>query len=243
MAELMPLFPILVICQSVGMMKRGDVVAKTWREQRVMLSLRLLKALNSMQSHSRALRKLKSKAASSSQQSAEEVEAEREKAMTVLNQNPQLKEELTSAFKLFDTTDDNNIDSTELKGLLRSMGQNVSDAEAAQLLNEMDADNSGSVSLDEFLTVMASEVDEAAEEDKSVDQLADEIFQMLNEEKDEFITYAEFKHALQKLPTDMHEDDIDELLQEMFGGSGPDVRLDKHEFKEFIEAHKDYLLQ
>lgn len=37
----------------------------------------------------------------------------------------------------------------------------------------MDVDNSGSVSLDEFLTVMASEVDEEAEEKQSVQELCD----------------------------------------------------------------------
>jgi Ca2+-binding EF-hand superfamily protein len=39
----------------------------------------------------------------------------------------------------------------------------------------MDADNSGSVSLEEFLTVMASEVDESAEEPMSVEKLADDM--------------------------------------------------------------------
>mmetsp|Transcript_9589 Transcript_9589/g.28035 ORF Transcript_9589/g.28035 Transcript_9589/m.28035 type:complete len:674 (+) Transcript_9589:943-2964(+) len=236
LAQIMPLFPLLVYVQSVGMMKDEHIVNKVFRQQKLELSIRLLKLLTSMQSHARQLRKLKSKAASrEAAASAEDVEAERAQAMALLDAHPAQKAELTAAFKLFDVTGDDNIDSVELKALLYSMGQKVTDAEAKQLLNEMDADNSGSVSLEEFLTVMASEV-EGGDEPVSTKKLTDDMFAILDTDSSGYISFKEFRTELQKLPTGMTDEEIDELLQEMFGGGG-DTQIDKHEFMHFVEAH------
>mmetsp|Transcript_14717 Transcript_14717/g.44909 ORF Transcript_14717/g.44909 Transcript_14717/m.44909 type:complete len:107 (-) Transcript_14717:356-676(-) len=101
----------------------------------------------------------------------------------------------------------------------------------------MDADGSGSVSLEEFLTVMASEVNEAAEPEQTVAQIADEMFEILDEDNSGEVSFLEFRNELKKLPTGMNDEDIDELLQEMFGGGG-DTKIDKHEFMQFIELHK-----
>lgn len=135
---LLPLLPLLVVTQSVGMMKKDGTVQRVFRQQKLDLSLRLLKLLTVMQSHSRQLRKLKSRAASvpadERQLTDEEVKAEQMRAMAVLDRNPQMKAELEQAFRLFDTTNDDHIDGVELKALLHSMGQKVTDAEAIMLL-------------------------------------------------------------------------------------------------------------
>jgi len=243
---LLPLLPLLITTQSIGMMKKEELVNKTFRQQKLNLSLRLLKLLTSLQAQARHVRKLRYKTVSGAdegqpQQTAEEIHREQELAMEVLNKYPHQKKELEDAFKLFDTTNDNNIDTFELKGLLHSMGQKVTDAEAQQLLNEMDADNSGSISLEEFLTVMASEVSEEAEEQMPLDELCDSMFDMLDHDKSGFVTFTEFRAELSKLPTGMEPEEIDELLQEMFGGDG-DTHIDRHEFKHFVESHSAMLI-
>jgi hypothetical protein len=91
---------------------------------------------------------------------------------------------------------------------------------------EMDADGSGSVSELEFLTVMASEVDDEAHEPASIEKLADDMFAILDADHSGIITFKEFRSELQKLPTGMTDEEIDELLQEMFGGGG-DSKIDK----------------
>lgn len=247
LAQLLSVFPLLVMTQSIGMMKKPHLVEKTFRQQKLDLSLRLLKLLTSMQSHTRQMRKLKCKAAVSAnggvqdmQKEQEEVRREQERALAILDRNPTQKKELEAAFRLFDTSGDGNIEASELKGLLQSMGQNVSNAEVTQLLNEMDADNSGSVSLEEFLTVMASEVDENAEEAPTIQKLADDMFAILDADESGVVSFKEFRHELQKLPTGMSDEEIDELLQEMFGGGG-DSQIDKHEFMHFVASHKDEL--
>ena len=249
LALVLPTFPLLVATQSVGMMKKAKLVERTFRQQKLDLSLRLLKLLTSMQSHSRKLRKLKAKAAAGASvapadvRTAEEAKAaldEQEHALAVLERNPTQKKELEAAFRLFDTSGDGNIEASELKALLHSMGQKVSDAEAQQLCSEMDADGSGSVSLVEFLAVMASEVDEEANEPLTVEKLTDDMFAILDKDASGIVSFKEFRAAMQSLPTGMTDEEIDEVLQEMFGGGG-DTQIDKHEFIHFISAHKEEL--
>lgn len=276
LALLLPLFPLLVQAQSVGMMKKPKLVDKTFRQQKLDLSLRLLKLLTSMQAQARKLTKLKTRSAdggAGDRVSTEEVHAAQERAMASLLKNPAQLKELKAAFLLFDTSGDGSIEAGELKGLLHSMGQMVSDTEALQLLCarertpalrrsaarpsaararrrrraafsharasdsarprrararrvEMDADGSGSVSELEFLTVMASEVDEEVHEPASIEKLADDMFAILDTDHSGIITFKEFRSELQKLPTGMTDEEIDELLQEMFGGGG-DSKIDK----------------
>mmetsp|Transcript_2264 Transcript_2264/g.5837 ORF Transcript_2264/g.5837 Transcript_2264/m.5837 type:complete len:107 (+) Transcript_2264:2-322(+) len=105
----------------------------------------------------------------------------------------------------------------------------------------MDADNSGSISLKEFLTVMAGKVSDDAEDPQTIDELCDSMFDMLDHNNSGDITFVEFREKLLRLPSGMEPEEIDELLQEMFGGGG-DTIIDKHEFKHFVEHHYSSML-
>jgi len=231
-AEVRRVIPLLVVTESVAQLKKIDVVAITMRECKLSRSLRLLKLLAVMHSNSVTARKR------TGASSPEEVQAERAKALAALL--PGQREELTDAFELYDVNNDGEIDRHEFSGLLRSMGQDLNPAEQDRLFSEMDTNGNGRVERDEFIAVMAPQLSARADAERErppVEQLAEDLFREINKDEDGFVSFAEFRAKVRQLPTDMAEEEVDELLQEIFGSD--DTFIDREEFTDFIKRHKD----
>ncbi|XP_052767253.1 calmodulin-alpha-like isoform X2 [Mya arenaria] len=62
--------------------------------------------------------------------------------------------EFKEAFSLFDKDGDGTITSIELGTVMRSLGANPTEAELQEMINEVDADGSGTIEFPEFLTMM-----------------------------------------------------------------------------------------
>ena len=63
--------------------------------------------------------------------------------------------EFKEAFSLFDKDGDGTITTKELGTVMRSLGQNPTEAELQDMINEVDADGNGTIDFPEFLTLMA----------------------------------------------------------------------------------------
>jgi calmodulin len=63
--------------------------------------------------------------------------------------------EFKEAFSLFDRDGDGTITTFELGTVMRSLGQNPTEAELQDMINEVDADGNGTIDFPEFLTMMA----------------------------------------------------------------------------------------
>jgi Ca2+-binding EF-hand superfamily protein len=63
--------------------------------------------------------------------------------------------EFKKAFDLFDKNGDGRIPTKELGTMMRSLGQNPSDSELRDMIDEVDADNTGTIGFTEFLTMTA----------------------------------------------------------------------------------------
>ena len=74
--------------------------------------------------------------------------------------------EFKEAFSLFDKDGDGTITTKELGTVMRSLGQNPTEAELQDMINEVDADGNGTIDFPEFLTMMARQMnsDECEEE-------------------------------------------------------------------------------
>merc|ERR1712171_23550 len=66
--------------------------------------------------------------------------------------------EFKEAFSLFDKDGDGTITTKELGTVMRSLGQNPTEAELADMINEVDADGNGTIDFPEFLTMMARKI-------------------------------------------------------------------------------------
>jgi len=73
--------------------------------------------------------------------------------------------EIQNAYNTIDTDADGIILTSEMGTLLRHLGQNPSDAELQDMINEVDADGSGSIEFPEFLWMMAKKASDLAAED------------------------------------------------------------------------------
>ena len=62
----------------------------------------------------------------------------------------QQTEEVTEAFDLFDKDGDGNIDSGELRKIFRTLGQDYTEAEMADMMAQVDEDNNGELDFYEF---------------------------------------------------------------------------------------------
>ncbi|XP_057791534.1 calmodulin isoform X2 [Salvia miltiorrhiza] len=63
--------------------------------------------------------------------------------------------EFKEAFSLFDKDGDGCITTKELGTVMRSLGQNPTEAELQDMINEVDADQNGTIDFPEFLNLMA----------------------------------------------------------------------------------------
>ena len=54
-------------------------------------------------------------------------------------------QELRDAFKVFDRDNSGTISSAELRDVMKALGENLSDAEIEEMMNEADVDHSGTV--------------------------------------------------------------------------------------------------
>ena len=66
--------------------------------------------------------------------------------------------EFKEAFSLFDRDGDGTITTKELGTVMRSLGQNPTESELGDMINEVDADGNGTIDFPEFLTLMAKKM-------------------------------------------------------------------------------------
>src|ERR1044072_829617 len=74
--------------------------------------------------------------------------------------------EFKEAFSLFDKDGDGTITTKELGTVMRSLGQNPTMAELAEMINEVDQDENGTIDFAEFLSMMAKKMRESDSEDE-----------------------------------------------------------------------------
>jgi calmodulin len=74
--------------------------------------------------------------------------------------------EFKEAFSLFDKDGDGTITTKELGTVMRSLGQNPTEAELQDMINEVDADGNGQIDFPEFLTMMARKLKDSDSEEE-----------------------------------------------------------------------------
>lgn len=74
--------------------------------------------------------------------------------------------EFKEAFSLFDKDGDGTITTKELGTVMRSLGQNPTEAELQDMINEVDADGNGTIDFPEFLTLMARKMKDTDSEEE-----------------------------------------------------------------------------
>ena len=79
---------------------------------------------------------------------------------------------------------------------MRSLGQNPTEAELTDMINEVDADGNGTIDFPEFLTMMARKMKDTDSEEE-----IREAFKVFDKDGNGFISSAELRHVMLNLGT------------------------------------------
>ncbi|CAH2224281.1 calmodulin [Pelobates cultripes] len=122
---------------------------------------------------------------------------------------PEQIEEFKEAFSLFDKDGDGAITTKELGTVMRSLGQNPTEAELQATISEIDCDGSGTIDFPEFLTLMARKM-----KDTDTEEEIREAFRVFDKEGNGFISAAELRHVMTNLGEKLTDEEVDEMIRE-----------------------------
>ncbi|XP_024412153.2 calmodulin-like [Desmodus rotundus] len=125
----------------------------------------------------------------------------------------QLTEQHTAKFKevfsLFDKGSDGTITTKKLGAVVRSLGQNPTEAELQDMINEVDADGNGTMDFLEFLAAMARTMRGRGRAEETR-----EAFRVFGEDGHGFIRAAELRHVKTDLGEKLTDEEVDEMTSE-----------------------------
>uniref|UniRef100_K4DIE3 RCaMP n=2 Tax=Entacmaea quadricolor TaxID=6118 RepID=K4DIE3_ENTQU len=117
--------------------------------------------------------------------------------------------EFKEAFSLFDKDGDGTITTKELGTVMRSLGQNPTEAELQDMINEVDADGDGTIDFPEFLIMMARKMKDTDSEEE-----IREAFRVFDKDGNGYISAAELRHVMTNLGEKLTDEEVDEMIRE-----------------------------
>lgn len=106
---------------------------------------------------------------------------------------------------------------------MRSLGMNPTQAELQDMINEVDADGSGTVDFPEFLTMMARKLRTEDYEEEIC-----EAFKVFDKDGNGYITADELHHVMTSLGEKLTDDEAKEMIRE--AGADQQGRINYHNF-------------
>ncbi|OAF65065.1 CaBP5 [Intoshia linei] len=140
--------------------------------------------------------------------------------------------EFNEAFSLFDKDGDGTITTKELGTVMRSLGQNPTEAELQDMINEVDADGNGTIDFQEFLTMMGRKMKTTDSEEE-----IREAFRVFDKDGNGYISKSELQHVMTNLGEKLTEEEVNEMIREAdIDGDG---RINYEEFVSMMTSNDD----
>ena len=115
--------------------------------------------------------------------------------------------------------------------VMKSLGQNPSDAELQDMIAEVDDDGSGEIEFDEFCEMMARKMNEC-----DADEELKQAFDMFDTDGNGFVTKDELKIVMEKLGEKLSSVEIDEMISE--ADTDNDGQVNWEEFRVMMTVDK-----
>ncbi|XP_076816975.1 neo-calmodulin-like isoform X2 [Clavelina lepadiformis] len=119
------------------------------------------------------------------------------------------------AFSVFDKDGDGEITTNDFGRLFRSLGQNPTDAELQDMINELDIEGKGKVDLPNFLDLMENRMKSTSSEEE-----IREAFKIFDTEGKGYITAAELRHVMTIIDDEPTAAGIEEMIQDIADQEG-----------------------
>jgi len=134
-----------------------------------------------------------------------------------------VEEELCrQAFAMFDISGTGTISKTDLTSLLRAMGQNPTDSQVNDMINEVDVDGSGVVQFGEFVNFFNRLM-----RNLNPDNEVREAFRRFDPDNDGFVSLDELKFVMSNLPVRVSEEEVEEMVRAVDVGRDGKISQDK----------------
>ncbi|KAI9270372.1 calmodulin [Phascolomyces articulosus] len=118
-------------------------------------------------------------------------------------------EEYRASFQQFDKDNNGTIDAKELGGVMRSLNMSVSETEVKSMIRELDADGSGSIDFEEFLSMLTR-----TKSNVDTQQELLETFKVFDKNNDGTISANELREVMNNLGEKMSEAELEQMLLE-----------------------------
>jgi len=137
--------------------------------------------------------------------------------------NPDQIRLFREAFAIFDANRTGCITSTDLTAVMRNLGQNPSESDIEDMVNEIDADGNATIEFDEFLNMMEQKMRSVIPDDTLV-----EAFNVFDKDGNGFISLDELRHVMSCLGVVLTKTEVEQMMRE--ADTDKDGKLN---FKEF----------
>merc|ERR1712172_387433 len=104
---------------------------------------------------------------------------------------------------------DGSVSGSQVSGVMRQLGQNPSEAEIQDMVNQVDKDGTGSIDFPEFLMMMAIKVDSENAEDE-----IREAFQVFDGDGNGYINRQELALVMSNLGLTLKPEEIQAMIDE-----------------------------
>ena len=132
--------------------------------------------------------------------------------------------EYREVFNLFDKDGGGSIDTDELGAVMRSLGQNPSEADLKEMVKQVDIDGNGTIDFEEFLGLMANKTDDIGTEEDIV-----KAFELFDKDHKGYFTLSEMRSVLANPGEKNVDEDVNEMIRRADKGDG------KIDYKEFVK--------
>lgn len=117
--------------------------------------------------------------------------------------------EFKEAFEIFDKDKDGYITIKELGDIMKDLGQNPSEAELQDMINEVDIDGNGTIDFREFLGLMGRKMRDTDAEEELI-----EAFKIFDRDGNGLISANELLHVMTSLGETVTQDEVEEMIKE-----------------------------
>ena len=116
--------------------------------------------------------------------------------------------ELREAFSLFDKDRNGTITAWNLGTVMKSLGQNPTEVELQDMINEVDANHNGVIEFPEFLAMMTRQMNSDDREEE-----IREAFNVFDKDSNGFISATELRQMMDSLGEKLTEEEVEEMVR------------------------------